>query len=91
MSAEASRVLEWVELPHGGEPGAACPFPGDSSVWFRIVQNGKPLAWNESESHTAGPFLDDLEDWWGGDAREIQESPYNAFREPLRNFVLWPL
>ena len=69
------RILEWIALPHGGGPGAACPFPGGRSVWFRIIQDGRPGTWIESEHVTGAVFLRDLKDWWGGGVRELDREP----------------
>ena len=66
-----SRVLEWVELTNSGPPGETRPADGASSVWFRIVKDGEPRAWCDSEHTTGRPFVRSLGEWWGGEIREM--------------------
>ena len=62
------RILEWIELPDGGPPDEReSPFPGDCSVWFRIVTDGEPGRWQESSSQKGVDFLRDARDWWPAD------------------------
>ena len=51
------RKLQW-----GASRGVIC---------FRIVTDGEPGAWIESEHTSRRAFMRDLREWWGGDAEEV--------------------